>query len=224
MAADYNKPVLGDTYTNVLAEIRDNVADVAKLAAAGSNVPTDAIRWNATTKRWEKYNGAAWVELIVKASDKYDINVDRVDGFDAGNASGNIPVSNGTLNTDLNADKVDGANASASAGAGQIPILDGGGKLLGTWVPNTAVTPGTYKSLTVGADGRATAGTNPTTLAGFGITDAAALGGNASQAFSVASATTGTQAPRAVQVQNGSLFFMTATGTDTYTAGQTPAY
>jgi hypothetical protein len=36
----------------------------------------------------------------------------------------------------------------------------------------TAITPGTYKSLTIDAYGRATAGTNPTTLAGFGITDA----------------------------------------------------
>jgi hypothetical protein len=36
----------------------------------------------------------------------------------------------------------------------------------------TAVTPGTYRSLTVDAYGRATGGTNPTTLAGYGITDA----------------------------------------------------
>ncbi len=34
------------------------------------------------------------------------------------------------------------------------------------------VTAGTYKSVTVDAKGRVTAGTNPTTLAGFGITDA----------------------------------------------------
>lgn len=39
-------------------------------------------------------------------------------------------------------------------------------------IPNTGITAGTYKSLTVGADGRATGGTNPTTLEGFGITDA----------------------------------------------------
>ena len=35
----------------------------------------------------------------------------------------------------------------------------------------TGITPGTYKSLTIDAYGRATAGTNPTTLAGYGITD-----------------------------------------------------
>jgi phage-related tail fiber protein len=40
---------------------------------------------------------------------------------------------------------------------------------------NSGVTAGTYKSVTVDAKGRVTAGTNPTTLAGYGITDAQAL-------------------------------------------------
>ncbi len=40
---------------------------------------------------------------------------------------------------------------------------------------NTGVTAGTYKSVTVDAKGRVTAGTNPTTLAGYGITDAQPL-------------------------------------------------
>lgn len=37
---------------------------------------------------------------------------------------------------------------------------------------NSGVTAGTYRSITVDAKGRATAGTNPTTLSGYGITDA----------------------------------------------------
>lgn len=39
---------------------------------------------------------------------------------------------------------------------------------------SSGVTAGTYKSVTVDAKGRVTGGTNPTTLAGYGITDAAA--------------------------------------------------
>ena len=42
----------------------------------------------------------------------------------------------------------------------------------------TGITAGTYKSVTIDAYGRATAGTNPTTLAGYGITDAAGSGHN----------------------------------------------
>ncbi|NMY73792.1 phage tail protein [Pseudomonas sp. WS 5071] len=41
---------------------------------------------------------------------------------------------------------------------------------------NTGIAPGTYKSLTIDRRGRATAGTNPTTLAGHGITDGMPLG------------------------------------------------
>lgn len=37
---------------------------------------------------------------------------------------------------------------------------------------STGVSAGTYKSVTVGADGRITDGTNPNTISGFGITDA----------------------------------------------------
>ena len=40
--------------------------------------------------------------------------------------------------------------------------------------PNSGVTAGTYKSVTVNAQGHVTAGTNPTTLKGYGITDAVA--------------------------------------------------
>lgn len=39
--------------------------------------------------------------------------------------------------------------------------------------PNSGATAGTYKSVTVNAQGHVTGGTTPTTLAGYGITDAA---------------------------------------------------
>lgn len=41
----------------------------------------------------------------------------------------------------------------------------------------SGVTAGTYKSVTVDAKGRVTSGTNPTTVSGYGITDAAVLSG-----------------------------------------------
>lgn len=44
-------------------------------------------------------------------------NAGTLAGKAAGNASGNIPISNGTLCEDLNADKLDGNEASAFAGA-----------------------------------------------------------------------------------------------------------
>lgn len=54
--------------------------------------------------------------------------------------------------------------------------FNGTGNVTGTaTLANSGITAGTYKSVTFDAKGRATAGTNPTTLAGYGITDAQAL-------------------------------------------------
>ncbi|WEE25248.1 hypothetical protein [Aeromonas hydrophila] len=51
--------------------------------------------------------------------------------------------------------------------------FDGSGNIsITTTYKNSGVTAGTYRSVTVDAKGNITAGTNPTTLAGYGITDA----------------------------------------------------
>lgn len=55
-------------------------------------------------------------------------------------------------------------------------IPEGGGGGDDTYVhPDSGITPGSYTKVTVNIQGHATAGSNPTTLAGYGITDAAAL-------------------------------------------------
>lgn len=47
-----------------------------------------------------------------------NLNADKVDGKDAGNASGNVPISNGTVNANLNAEQWNGATqAGISTGA-----------------------------------------------------------------------------------------------------------
>jgi len=54
-------------------------------------------------------------------------------------------------------------------------VTGSGSNAITTTLSNTGVTAGTYKSVTVDAKGRISAGTNPTTLVGYGITDAQAL-------------------------------------------------
>ena len=54
-------------------------------------------------------------------------------------------------------------------------VTGSGANAITTTLSNTGVTAGTYKSVTVDAKGRVAAGTNPTTLAGYGITDAQPL-------------------------------------------------
>lgn len=72
----------------------------------------------------------------------------------------------------------------------------------------TVATAGTYKSVTVDAKGRVTSGTNPTTLAGYGITDASPLVGSASL-VTVGTVTTGTWNATNIAVGKG------GTGTST---------
>nr|DAQ78083.1 MAG TPA: tail fiber protein [Caudoviricetes sp.] len=84
------------------------------------------------------------------------------------------------------------ATSSAAGGTGLVPSPAAGAQLKylradGTWQtppdtkythPNSGVTAGTYRSVTVNAQGHVSAGTNPTTLSGYGITDAAAKNHN----------------------------------------------
>ena len=85
-----------------------------------------------------------------------------------------------------------GATASAAGTSGLVPAPAAGKQEQflrgdGTWAvppntgythPDSGVAAGTYKSVTVNVQGHVTAGTNPSTLAGFGITDAAAKNHN----------------------------------------------
>ena len=72
MAADFNKPVSGDAYATVLQMICDNSAALAVMlnpsvavAASAANIPTDAIRYNGASGKFEKWGGSAWAELTL---------------------------------------------------------------------------------------------------------------------------------------------------------------
>lgn len=131
-----------------------------------------------------KYTHPAYA---AKSAGLYKVTVDNT-----GHVSAATPVAKADI-TDLGIPGQDttyspmtGASASAAGTAGLVPAPAAGkqGQFLrgdGTWAapttythPNSGVTAGTYKSVTVNAQGHVTAGSNPTTLAGYGITDAAA--------------------------------------------------
>jgi len=57
-------------------------------------------------------------QSIVSAIALYALNSDRVDGYHAGNSSGQVAVSNKTVCSNLNADMVDGQHASSFLGPG----------------------------------------------------------------------------------------------------------
>lgn len=63
MAADFNKPVISDTYTDVLLRVREMFASLGTMDGAGSNPPTNLIRWNSGGSKFEKWGGASWADL-----------------------------------------------------------------------------------------------------------------------------------------------------------------
>ena len=91
------------------------------------------------------------------------------------NAFSNVKVGSTTVAADTTTDTltlVAGTNVQITADANADSVTISATDTVYTH-PNSGVTAGTYKSVTVNAQGHVTAGSNPTTLAGYGITDAA---------------------------------------------------
>lgn len=91
------------------------------------------------------------------------------------NAFSNIKVGNTTVAADTATDTVTlvaGNNITITPDATNDKIIIATTDTVYTH-PSSGVTAGTYKSVTVNAQGHVTGGSNPTTLSGYGITDAA---------------------------------------------------
>ena len=93
----------------------------------------------------------------------------------------NIPV----LSVDTHGRVTGISTVAVSIPSGSISVTGGDLTMSGTTgvaitnatLVNSGVTAGTYKSVTVDVKGRVTAGTNPTTLTGYGITDGFSIAG-----------------------------------------------
>lgn len=115
---------------------------------------------------------------------------------------------------------------TASGGGGSVSDGDKGDVIVSSsgtvWTLDVSgVTAGTYKSVTVDAKGRVTGGTNPTTLAGYGITDAANsthVHGNITNAGAIGS----TSGLPIVTTTSGVLTTGTATGTGNFVFATSP--
>lgn len=95
--ADFAALASTTAYLTLLTQISDRDRELAQgldpASVTPTNVPTNSIRYSSANKRWEKYNGSAWVELIVAASDAFAMTVT---GHRGGNFYGTI-TNNGTL-------------------------------------------------------------------------------------------------------------------------------
>jgi hypothetical protein len=123
---------------------------------------TFALRDNATY--WDVYSyvtGSAGQKLIVYASGTVKLPGYTSNGFLKTSAS------DGTLVVDTNTYLTGNQSITLSGDA-----TGSGTTSIAVTLSNSGVTAGTYRSVTVDSKGRVTAGTNPTTISGYGITDA----------------------------------------------------
>lgn len=63
--ANWSNPTLTSLYTDFLTQVKDRDTDLALQfdGTTSTNIPTNAIRWNSSVNRWQKWSGSAWGEL-----------------------------------------------------------------------------------------------------------------------------------------------------------------
>ncbi len=106
-------------YTHVVSVTYDSVNDETTIQVADAVIASDLV---------DVEHGIINADRT-KDSLPRNVDADTLDTYHAGNSSGQIPISNGTVCVDLIADKVDGFDASQSPTANQIPVLNANGQL-----------------------------------------------------------------------------------------------
>ena len=108
--ANWNLPSIGDLYADIISLFKSRDADLAKgldpARVTVENPEAYFIRWNSASKKWEVFNGTTWESLAAT----FAINVDKVDGCDAGTAANNVLKLDGSA-------KVPAGNLPATANA-----------------------------------------------------------------------------------------------------------
>lgn len=97
--ADHSKPLNTSTYVNYTTEIDARFDDLTlgldSALTTPTNLPTNAIRWNSTLLRHQRWNGTAWTDFT-----RYDININGSVGATTPN-TGAFTTLSSTGNTTL---------------------------------------------------------------------------------------------------------------------------
>lgn len=138
--ADWNTPTLTTGYMLFLTYLKDRDSDVATQFNNGTpaNTPTGAIKWDTGLNRWNKWSGAAWVELAAT----YALTALTCTTL---SATGNVTFG------DAGADTV-----TINASTGSIPngfALTGNMTIVGTFGVSGAISPGSIANHTISGTG-----------------------------------------------------------------------
>jgi phage-related tail fiber protein len=185
--SDLDKPVSTATQTALNAKANSShthpLSQLEQSAATAGQVPA----WNASESQWKPTTlDFSWNDLNDRPSlfsgsyadlsnvpatfppSTHSHPLSQLD--QSGAATGQVPTWDATSSAWV--------PQTPAAGSGQVTLtgaVNGSGTgTIETSLSDSGVASGTYKSVTVDIKGRVTGGTNPTTLSGYGITDAVA--------------------------------------------------
>ena len=152
------------TTTGLIARTASGTAATRSIAVSGSGLSitnADGIAGNPS--------------IILNSSSAATVNSIALRDASGNFAAGTITAAlngNASTATKLATARTIGVSGDAT---GSTSFDGSAGATVVVTLANSGVTAGSYRSVTVDAKGRVTAGSNPTTLAGYGITDAAPL-------------------------------------------------
>ena len=67
--ANWNDPLLTTAYATFLANMKDRDVDCAKMDfSAATNIPTGTIQYLLASNKFQRWSGAAWVDLVLAAA------------------------------------------------------------------------------------------------------------------------------------------------------------
>lgn len=153
----------------------DDVLEFTNLASFPATGTASIIYVDLTTNKIYRWSGSAYIEISA-APGSTDSVVEGTTNlyFTAARAQAAVTSVTGNAGTATKLATARTISLSTDA-TGSVSFDGSANATIAVTLAASGVTAGTYKSVTVDAKGRVTAGSNPTTLAGYGITDAAGI-------------------------------------------------
>lgn len=171
MSTNFSRPIPSDLYATTLQAINTALNDLARgldpdTTGDHTVTPVGAIRWNAASKRWERFNGTSWPAL----ASKFAIDVT---GADTANSAQNL--AGGVQALSIPIQTAPGATAyiapPATPGAVLVFGVGASGQPSVLWTAMSGISVGSAATATNLSGGAVTTGANTTGATVMNATD-----------------------------------------------------
>jgi hypothetical protein len=95
--ADWDAPALTDAYATFLSSVKARDTDVGTMVKTGTNLPTGFIAWENTLMKFQRWSGAAWVDLVLSVAGGGTAQVASALGTMAFQNASAVAITGGTI-------------------------------------------------------------------------------------------------------------------------------